>query len=321
MPRTALITGVNGQDGQFLARFLLAKGYEVHGLDIAPPGEASEGFADAAAGIRFRRGDLLDQAALVETVRETAPDEVYNLASRSFVPASWSDPVETSEVTALGVARVLEAVRRSGMPIRFFQASSAEIFGRPSEVPQGETTPVRPRSPYGAAKAFGHFLTGQYRESHGIFACSGILFNHESELRGKDFVTRKITIAAARIRAGLQDGLLLGNLDARIDWGFAGDTVEAMWLMLQQAHPDDYVVATGETRTVREFCRLAFEAAGLRWEDHVEADPALRRPGEPAEMRGDASKARRALGWAPRLSFEGLVRRMVEADLKRIKGD
>jgi GDPmannose 4,6-dehydratase len=318
MPRRALITGVCGQDGQFLSRFLLSKGYEVHGVDVRPPAAAGEGFPEVAEAVRFRAADLLDQGALADLVRELEPEEVYNLAARSFVPASWADPVETSEVTALGVARMLEAVRRAGRPIRFFQASSAEIFGKPSEAPQRETTPVRPRSPYGAAKAFGHFLTGVYREAHGIFACSGILFNHESELRGKDFVTRKITTGAARIRAGLQKELELGNLDARVDWGFAGDTVEAMWRMLRHEKPDDYVVATGETRSVREFCRVAFEAAGLRWEDHVRVDPSLFRPAEAVETRGDASKARSVLGWAPRMPFEELVRRMVEADLRRV---
>ncbi|MCU0722749.1 MAG: GDP-mannose 4,6-dehydratase, partial [Planctomycetes bacterium] len=293
---------------------------EVHGTDVRPPAPDGEGFPDVAAGIRFHLGDLLDREALEALVRETAPDEVYNLAARSFVPASWADPVETSDVTALGVARILEAVRKAGRPVRFFQASSAELFGRPAEAPQSESTPVRPRTPYGAAKAFGHFLTGVYRQAHGLFACAGILFNHESELRGKDFVTRKITLGAARIRAGLQRELFLGNLDARVDWGFAGDTVEAMWLMLRAEKPDDYVVATGETRSVRDFCRVAFEAAGLRWEDHVRVDPSLVRPAEPVETRGDASKARRVLGWAPKLPFEDLVRRMAEADRIRVGG-
>jgi GDPmannose 4,6-dehydratase len=315
MKKTALITGITGQDGSFLADFLLEQGYEVHGMVRRSSTESFERIEHIAERIRLHQADLHDQPSIIDVVREVEPAEVYNLAAQSFVPTSWSQPVLTGEVTALGVTRVLDALRLVDRNIRFYQASSSEMFGKVRETPQTEATPFYPRSPYGVAKVYAHYITVNYRESYGIFACSGILFNHESERRGKEFVTRKITHGVARIKAGLQKELRLGNLDARRDWGFAGDYVESMWRMLQHDEPDDYVVATGETHSVRDFCRLAFERAGLNWEDHVVVDERFVRPAEVDILMGDASKARKVLGWKPRLSFTDLVHRMVDADL------
>jgi GDPmannose 4,6-dehydratase len=267
--------------------------------------------------VEIRQADLLDQLSLINLLREVRPCEVYNLASQSFVPTSWEQPVLTGEFTALGVTRVLEAVRLVDREIRFYQASSSEMFGKAQEVPQTERTPFYPRSPYGVAKLYGHWITVNYRESYGLFACSGILFNHESPRRGKEFVTRKVTDGVARIKQGLAWQLALGNLEARRDWGYAGDYVEAMWLMLQQPQPDDYVIATGDTHAVRELCELAFARVGLRWQEHVSVDPTLVRPAEVDLLLGDASKAKRALGWQPRVSFRQLVEMMVDADLAR----
>jgi len=268
--------------------------------------------------IELHQADLLDQPSIIDLIQEVRPQELYNLAAQSFVPTSWSQPVLTGEITALGVTRVLDSIRLVDREIRFYQASSSEMFGKAREMPQSESTPFYPRSPYGVAKVYGHNLTVNYRESYGIFGCSGILFNHESERRGKEFVTRKITHAVARIKQGLQKELRLGNLEARRDWGFAGDYVEAMWMMLQQDEPDDYVVATGETHSVQDFCRIAFEAADLNWEEYVVQDARFVRPAEVDVLMGDASKARRLLGWRPRQSFEDLVHRMVEADMERV---
>ena len=315
MKKTALITGITGQDGSFLADFLLEQGYEVHGMVRRSSTESFERIRHIADRIQLHQADLHDQLSIIDLVREVEPAEVYNLASQSFVPTSWSQPVLTGEVTALGVTRVLDALRLVDRSIRFYQASSSEMFGKVRETPQKESTPFYPRSPYGVAKVYAHYITVNYRESYGIFACSGILFNHESERRGKEFVTRKITHAVASIKAGLQKDLRLGNLDARRDWGFAGDYVESMWRMLTHDEPDDYVVATGETHSVRDFCRLAFERAGLNWEDHVVVDERFVRPAEVDVLMGDATKARQVLGWKPRLSFEELVHRMVDADL------
>jgi GDPmannose 4,6-dehydratase len=315
MAKTALITGITGQDGSFLADFLLEQGYEVHGMVRRSSTESFERIEHIAERIHLHQADLHDQPSIIDVVRDVEPSEVYNLAAQSFVPTSWSQPVLTGEVTALGVTRVLDALRLVDRDIRFYQASSSEMFGKVRETPQTESTPFYPRSPYGVAKVYAHYITVNYRESYGIFACSGILFNHESERRGKEFVTRKITHAVARIKAGLQKELRLGNLDARRDWGFAGDYVESMWRMLQHEAPDDYVVATGETHSVRDFCRNAFERADLNWEDHVVVDERFVRPAEVDVLMGDASKARKLLGWKPRLSFTELVHRMVDADL------
>jgi GDPmannose 4,6-dehydratase len=315
MNKTALITGITGQDGSFLADFLLEQGYEVHGMVRRSSTESFERIEHLTDRIRLHQADLHDQPSIIDVVREVEPAEVYNLAAQSFVPTSWNQPVLTGEVTALGVTRVLDALRLVDRSIRFYQASSSEMFGKVRETPQTESTPFYPRSPYGVAKVYAHYITVNYRESYGIYACSGILFNHESERRGKEFVTRKITHAVARIKAGLDKEVRLGNLDARRDWGFAGDYVESMWRMLQHDQPDDYVVATGETHSVRDFCRLAFERAGLNWEDHVVVDERFVRPAEVDILTGDATKAREVLGWKPRLSFEQLVHRMVDADL------
>jgi GDPmannose 4,6-dehydratase len=319
--RRALITGITGQDGSYLAEFLLGKGYEVHGMVRRSSTETFERIAHLRDRIHLHQGDLLDQycqARLLEAIR---PQELYNLAAMSFVPTSFEQPLLTSEYTALGVTRLLEAVRQVDPTIRFYQASSSEMFGKVQESPQSEKTPFWPRSPYGVAKAYGHWITVNYRESYGIFACSGILFNHESPLRGKEFVTRKVTDGVARIKHGRQTKLKLGNLDALRDWGFAGDYVRAMWLMLQQPTPDDYVVATGEEHSVRELVELAFGRAGLDWQQHVEIDERLFRPAEVTTLCGDASKARRILGWQPEVSFAELVRMMVDADLKRVAGE
>jgi GDPmannose 4,6-dehydratase len=314
----ALITGITGQDGSYLAELLLEKGYQVSGMIRRTSTETFERIEHLRGRIELHEGDLHDQASLMELLEQTRPDEVYNLAAQSFVPTSFHQPLLTGEVTALGVTRMLEAVRRVNDRIRFYQASTSEMFGKVRASPQNELTPFYPRSPYGVAKVYGHYITVNYRESYGVFACSGILFNHESPRRGKLFVTRKITHGVAQIKAGRATELRLGNLDACRDWGFAGDYVEAMWLMLQQPKPDDYVVATGETHSVAEFCQLAFARAGLEWESRVVLDPTLVRPAEVDRLVGDASKARRVLGWRPKTSFRGLVEMMVDADLERV---
>ena len=317
--KTALITGVTGQDGSHLAELLAEKGYRVVGMVRRASTENFERLAAIRDRIELRQADLLDQLSLIELVRSVAPDEVYNLAAMSFVPTSWQQPVLTADFDAVGVTRLLEALRLVAPAARFYQASSSEMFGRVRETPQTETTPFYPRSPYGVAKVYGHFITVNYRESYGLFACSGILFNHESPRRGREFVTRKVSDGVARIKLGLARELRLGNLEARRDWGYAGDYVEAMWRMLQQPEPDDYVVATGESHSVRELVELAFGCVGLDWRDHVREDPTLLRPAEVERLVGDASKARRVLGWAPRVSFRQLVEMMVRADLERLR--
>jgi len=317
--KTALITGVTGQDGSYLAELLLGEGYRVVGMTRRTSTDVHERIQHLVDDIEFVSGDLLDQSSVTSIVARVKPDEVYNLAAQSFVPTSWDQPVLTGEFTALGVTRVLEAIRTTNPGIRFYQASSSEMFGKVQAVPQNEDTAFYPRSPYGVAKLYGHWITINYRESYDLFAVSGILFNHESSRRGKEFVTRKITDGVARIKLGLAKQLRLGNLDSRRDWGFAGDYVRAMWLMLQQPGPDDYVVATGTTRSVGEFVRAAFESVGLRWEQHVVIDPRFYRPAEVDLLVGDASKARDVLGWEPETSFERLVETMVQADLERLR--
>ena len=321
MNRRALITGITGQDGAYLAEFLLRRGYEVHGMVRRT---STDGFARIARlqdRITLHQADLLDQLSMITVLRQTCPHEVYNLAAQSFVPTSWTEPVLTAEFTALGVTRILEAIRLVDRRIRFYQASSSEMFGAVRAEPQNENTPFYPRSPYGVAKLYAHWITVNYRESYDIFACSGILFNHESPLRGKEFVTRKITEAVARIKLGLQDKLKLGNLNVMRDWGFAGDYVQAMWLMLQQDAPEDYVVATGEKHSVQEFVALAFGHVNLDWHDYVEIDPALLRPAEVHNLLGDAAKARARLGWEPKIAFPELVVMMVDADLHLVAGE
>ena len=315
----ALITGITGQDGAYLAEFLLAKGYEVHGMVRRSSSENFERIAHLAGRVTLHQADLLDQLSIVNLLREVRPQEVYNLAAQSFVPTSWLQPLLTGEFTALGVTRMLEAVRLVDPSIRFYQASSSEMFGKVQEEPQNERTPFWPRSPYGVAKVYGHWITVNYRESYGLFACSGILFNHESPLRGKEFVSRKVTDAAARIKLGAQQELRLGNLDALRDWGFAGDYVEAMWLMLQQDQPDDYVIATGVKHSVRELVEIAFARVGLDPKRHVRTDPALLRPAEVNHLCGDSRKAREKLGWKPKVTFQELIEMMVDADLKRVE--
>ena len=319
MSATALITGITGQDGSYLAELLLEKGYAVVGMTRRSSTATYERIAHLAGRLELIQGDLLDQASLVAELRDVRPTEVYNLAAQSFVPTSWNQPVLTGEFTGLGVTRMLEAVRQVDPSVRFYQASSSEMFGKVREEPQTEATPFHPRSPYGVAKAYGHFLTVNYRESYDLFAVSGILFNHESPRRGLEFVSRKITDGAARIALGLSTTLAMGNLEARRDWGFAGDSVQAMWLMLQQAVPRDYVVATGETHSVRDLCRIAFERVGLDFNEHVVVDPALIRPAEVDHLRGDASRARAELGWMPTVDFRGLIEMMVDADVARIQ--
>jgi GDPmannose 4,6-dehydratase len=319
MAHTALITGITGQDGSYLAEFLLEKGYRVVGMTRRSSTATNERIAHLRDRLELVQGDLLDQASIVAALREVRPDEVYNLAAQSFVPTSWNQPVLTGEFTGLGVTRMLEAVRQFDPGIRFYQASSSEMFGKVREVPQTEMTPFHPRSPYGVAKAYGHFLTVNYRESYGMFAVSGILFNHESPRRGLEFVTRKVTDGAARVAHGLIDRLPLGNLDAERDWGFAGDYVRAMWSMLQRDSPSDYVVATGISHSVRYLCQVAFERVGLDYRQHVDEDPAFFRPAEVDHLRGDASKARTELGWTPVVTFEELVGMMVDADLERVE--
>ena len=316
--KTALITGITGQDGSYLAELLLSKGYTVYGVVRRASTENFERIGHLTGRIQLVQADLLDQYSLIEALRKAQPQEVYNLAAQSFVPTSWAQPVLTGEFTALGVTKVLEAVRSVDPTIRFYQASSSEMFGRVLEVPQKETTPFYPRSPYGVAKVYGHYITVNYRESYNLFACSGILFNHESPRRGLEFVTRKVTDAVARIKLGLSTELRMGNLDAKRDWGFAGDYVEAMYLMLQQEKPDDYVVATGETHTVRELVELAFGRVGLEYEKYVVIDPAFIRPAEVDLLIGDPTKAIAELGWKPKTSFPDLVNMMVDADLARL---
>jgi GDPmannose 4,6-dehydratase len=316
----ALITGITGQDGSYLAEFLLEKGYRVVGMTRRSSTDSHERIAHLADRVELVQGDLLDQASLVAALRDVAPTEVYNLAAQSFVPTSWNQPVLTGEFTGLGVTRILEAVRQVDGRIRFYQASSSEMFGKVREVPQNEQTPFHPRSPYGVAKAYGHFLTVNYRESYGIYAACGILFNHESPRRGLEFVTRKVTDGAARIAVGLAQSLPMGNLDAERDWGFAGDYVRAMWLMLQQPGPSDFVVATGFAHSVRDLCRIAFERVGLDYERYVTVDPRLYRPAEVDHLLGDPSRARTVLGWEPTVSFDALIAMMVDADVARYEG-
>jgi GDPmannose 4,6-dehydratase len=318
MAKRALITGITGQDGSYLAELLLEKGYRVVGMTRRSSTATNERIAHLRDRLELVQGDLLDQASLVEALRAVAPTEVYNLAAQSFVPTSWNQPVLTGEFTGLGVTRMLEAIRQVSPDVRFYQASSSEMFGKVREVPQDERTPFHPRSPYGVAKAYGHFLTVNYRESYGMFAVSGILFNHESPRRGLEFVTRKVTDGAARIAHGLTDVLPMGNLDAERDWGFAGDYVHAMWLMLQQDEARDYVVATGISHSVRDLCRIAFGHVGLDYAKHVDEDPRFFRPAEVDHLRGDSSRARAELGWAPTVTFEGLVGMMVDADMERV---
>ena len=318
-PKRALITGITGQDGSYLAELLLEKGYEVCGMVRRASVEKFERIEHLRSRVELRQADLLDQLSLIELVRDFRPDELYNLAAQSFVPTSWSQPMLTAEFDAVGVTRMLEAVRLVDSKIRFYQASSSEMFGKVREVPQRETTAFHPRSPYGVAKVYGHYITVNYRESYGIFACSGILFNHESPRRGLEFVTRKVTDGAARIHLGLASELRLGNLEAKRDWGFAGDYVEAMWRMLQQPEPDDYVVATGENHSVRELVEVAFARVQLDWQKYVAFDASLRRPAEVDTLIGDPSRARAILGWKPRVSFQELVHMMVDADLARLR--
>ena len=319
--KSALITGITGQDGSYLAELLLDKGYAVHGVVRRSSTENFERVAHLADRITLHQADLNDLASLTTVVQEVHPSEVYNLAAQSFVPTSWKQPLLTSDITAIGVTRVLEAIRLvDPKGIKFYQASSSEMFGKVRESPQNESTPFHPRSPYGVAKVYGHFITVNYRESYGMYGVSGILFNHESPRRGKEFVPRKVTDAVARIKLGLQKELRIGNLEARRDWGYAGDYVRAMWLMLQQERPEDFVVASGKMHTVRDLVRIAFDHVGLDWQKHTVQDPKFMRPAEVDLLLGDASKARRVLGWEPEVSFEQLIRMMVDADLKRNGG-
>ena len=315
----ALITGITGQDGSYLADFLLEKGYEVYGMVRRSSTETFDRIAHIKDRVTLIQADLLDQVSLMKMLEDVHPDEIYNLAAMSFVPTSWTQPVLTAEFTALGVTRLLEAQRQICPKSKLYQASSSEMFGKVREVPQKETTPFHPRSPYGVAKAYGHHITVNYRESYGLFALSGILFNHESPRRGKEFVTRKISDGVARIKLGLAKNLPMGNIEAKRDWGFAGDYVRAMWMMLQQDQPEDYVVATGTNHSVREFLELAFSCVDLDWQDYVVTDPHLLRPAEVDHLLGDASKAKKELGWEPEVDFKGLVHMMVEADLARYK--
>jgi GDPmannose 4,6-dehydratase len=317
--KKALITGVTGQDGSYLAEFLLEKGYKVLGMVRRTSTVNFDRITHIQNDIELVQGDLLDQVSLIAILQEHHPDEVYNLAAQSFVPTSFKQPVLTGEFTALGVTRVLDAIRLVDKNIKFYQASSSEMFGKVRQVPQNENTPFYPRSPYGAAKVYGHWITVNYRESYGLFACSGILFNHEAPRRGLEFVTHKVTHGAAKIKLGLADELRLGNLEAQRDWGYAGDYVEAMWLMLQQDEPDDYVIATGKTHSVRELCELAFGYLGLDYRDYVVSDPKFYRPAEVDQLVGDASKARKRLGWEPKVSFEELIQMMVDADLEALQ--
>lgn len=319
-PKSALITGITGQDGSYLAELLLEKGYRVCGVVRRSSTETFQRLEHMRDRVQLLQADLLDQSSLHQALQEAQPDEIYNLAAMSFVPTSWQQPVLTAEFTGVGVTRLLEAIRQVCPQARVYQASSSEMFGKVRETPQRETTPFHPRSPYGVAKVYGHYITLNYRESYDLYACSGILFNHESPRRGLEFVTRKITHGVAMIRQGMAQELRLGNLQAKRDWGFAGDYVRAMWMMLQQDKPDDYVIGTGETHSVEEFVRIAFDHAGLDWRRHVVVDPKFYRPAEVDLLLADPSKARRQLGWMPQVSFEGLVRMMVDADIAALGG-
>lgn len=315
--KKALITGITGQDGSYLAEFLLSKGYKVYGITRRSSTVNYERIRNIIDNIELLQGDLLDQYSLTNAIKDSNPDEIYNLAAQSFVPTSWNQPVLTGEFTALGVTRILESIRQAKPDAKFYQASSSEMFGKVRETPQKETTPFYPRSPYGVAKVYGHLITVNYRESYDLFACSGILFNHESPRRGLEFVTRKITNTVAKIFLNKTDHLSLGNLDAKRDWGYAGDYVEAMWMMLQQKVPDDYVIATGETRSVEEFVKTAFSCVGISdWKKYIKIDKKFMRPAEVDFLVGDASKAKKVLGWKPKISFEKLVKMMVEYDIE-----
>jgi len=315
----ALITGITGQDGSYLADLLLEKGYEVWGMVRRSSTENFERINHIRDKLILQQGDLLDQLSILELVEEARPDELYNLAAQSFVPTSWRQPILTGEFDAMGVTRVLEAIRQFNKKIKFYQASSSEMFGKVVEVPQSEKTPFYPRSPYGVAKVYGHFITVNYRESYGIFAASGILFNHESPRRGLEFVSRKITDGAARIKLGMREKLALGNLDAKRDWGYAGDYVRAMWLMLQHGKPENFVIATGKNHSVRDLCEVAFSHLGLDYRDHVVTDPKFARPAEVDVLLGNASYAKKTLGWEPEVSFVQMIRMMVDADMARLK--
>ena len=317
--KRALITGITGQDGSYLAELLLDKGYGVYGVERRSSTETFERIAHIKHEVELIQADLTDQVSMINALQEVRPHEVYNLAAMSFVPTSWKQPILTGDVTALGVTRVLEAIRVVDKSIRFYQASSSEMFGHVQETPQTERTPFYPRSPYGVAKLYGHWITVNYRESYGVFAVSGILFNHESPRRGLEFVTRKVTNGVARIKLGLDDELRLGNLEAKRDWGYAKDYVRAMWGMLQQDTPDDFVVSSDETHTVRDMCQIAFSHAGLDWEKHVKEGPEFYRPAEVHRLLGNSTKARTELGWKPEVSFEGLIQLMVDADLERVR--
>lgn len=318
MAKTALITGITGQDGSYLAEFLLEKGYKVYGMTRRASSENYERINHLRDDIALVQGDLLDLSSLMEVLESSQPDEIYNLAAQSFVPTSWTQPALTGEFTALGVTRLLEAMRLLEIDARFYQASSSEMFGKVLETPQRESTPFYPRSPYGVSKVYGHFITVNYRESYGMFACSGILFNHESPRRGLEFVTRKVSHTVAKIKLGLEDSLRLGNLDAQRDWGYALDYVEAMWRMLQHEEADDFVIATGECHTVRELCEIAFKRVDLSWQDYVKIDDAFLRPAEVEQLTGDCSKALEKLGWKHSTSFEQLVNMMVDSDLELV---
>jgi GDPmannose 4,6-dehydratase len=315
----ALITGITGQDGSYLADLLLEKGYEVWGMVRRSSTENFERINHIRDKLILQQGDLLDQLSILELVEEARPDELYNLAAQSFVPTSWRQPILTGEFDAMGVTRVLEAIRQFNKKIKFYQASSSEMFGKVVEVPQSEKTPFYPRSPYGVAKVYGHFITVNYRESYGIFAASGILFNHESPRRGLEFVSRKITDGAARIKLGMREKLALGNLDAKRDWGYAGDYVRAMWLMLQHGKPENFVIATGKNHSVRDLCEVAFSHLGLDYRDHVVTDPKFARPAEVDVLLGNASYAKKTLGWEPEVSFVQMIRMMVDADMARLR--
>lgn len=319
--KVALITGITGQDGSYLAEFLLSKGYEVFGMVRRASVEKFERIAHIRSKIELLQGDLLDQFSLISILKEVRPCEVYNLAAQSFVPTSWSQPVLTSEFTAIGVTKLLESIRLVDPAIRFYQASSSEMYGKVRETPQTELTPFYPRSPYGVSKVYGHYITVNYRESYNLFAVSGILFNHESPRRGLEFVTRKVTDAVARIKLGMSDTVKLGNLDAKRDWGFSGDYVQAMWLMLQQQEPDDYVIATGRTHSVRDLVEVAFSHVDLDWQKHVVVDQRLIRPAEVDLLVGDPTKAKKKLGWEPKVSFEEMIRLMVDSDIGRLRKD
>ena len=317
--KKALITGITGQDGSYLAEFLLEKGYRVAGIVRRSSTESFERIDHIKNKVELKQADLLDQLSIIDAIKEFEPDEIYNLAAQSFVPTSWTQPILTGEFTALGVTRMLEAIRHISKNIKFYQASSSEMFGKVQQIPQNEKTPFYPRSPYGVAKVYGHLITVNYRESYNIFACSGILFNHESPRRGREFVTRKVTEGAVKIKLGLAKELRLGNFEAKRDWGYAKDYVRAMWLMLQQKEPSDYVIATGKEHSVKELVEIAFGHLGLKWKDYVVIDPALIRPAEVDHLVGDYSKAKKELGWEPHVSFQELIEMMVEADMERLK--